>query len=164
MRGRVDNDLEQDIAVFWSLIFEIVSDMEKRLFAFLEVHQLTPPQFYVLKTLFEHDGRCRIGQIAHEHHLTNATMTGLIKRLEATTPPLVVREKSADDGRSVDVILTPSGYERFWAVQNSLLAQARTVLSLLPRQERTDAMEKVRLYFQMLVQQFPLERVESDNQ
>lgn len=152
----MEPELEDDIQNFWAVAFEIVTDMEKRLFAFLGAHDLTPPQFYVLKTLIEHDGRCRIGQIAMEHHLTNATMTGLIKRLEAMSPALVQREKGADDGRSVDVVLTAEGMARFFAIQENLMEQARSVLRLLPTTERRDAIEKMRLYFRLLVDQFPM--------
>lgn len=152
----MDDELTDDITVFWALAFNIITEMEKRLFAFLADHALTPPQFYVLKTLIEHGGCCRIGQIATEHHLTNATMTGLIKRMERTTPPLVQREKSAGDGRSVDVHLTDSGTARFMAVQNALLHQAEAVLRLLPASERREAMDKVRYYFGLLSEQFPL--------
>jgi len=146
--------LDDDIHEFWELAFNIVTDLEKRLFSFLAAHQLTPPQFYVLKTLYEHQGRCRIGIIAKKHHLTQATVTGLVKRLEALD--LVTREQREDDGRSVDVLLTSEGESRFWAVQKSLLEQARTVLSLLPTQEREEALNKVRFYFQLLVEQFPI--------
>lgn len=152
----MSDELEEDIHQFWGLVFEIVTDMEKRLFAFLAEHDLTPPQFYVLKTLIEHGGTCRIGQIAAEHHLTNATMTGLIKRLEGMQPALVTRQQSPDDGRSVDVTLTEAGSARFVAVQEALLNQASAVLKLLPHDERRDAMEKVRFYFRMLVEQFPV--------
>mgnify|MGYP005838778651 CR=1 FL=1 len=151
-----DEPLDSELQAFWSLAFTIVTDLEKRLFAFLASHQLTPPQFYVLKTLFEHGGRCRIGQIAQEHHLTQATMSGLIKRLEAFSPPLVAREQREDDGRSVDVVLTAHGEARFWAVQKSLMEQARAVLRLLPADEREEVMTKLRAYFQLLVEQFPL--------
>lgn len=152
----MEQGLDEDIQHFWEVAFEIVTDMEKRLFAFLGDHDLTPPQFYVLKTLLEHHGRCRIGQIANEHHLTNATMTGLIKRLEAMQPPLVIREKSSDDGRSVDVILTDEGMTRFLAIQQNLLEQARSVLSLLPAHERREAIAKMRVYYRLLVDQFPV--------
>ncbi len=152
----MDNELADDINLFWGLVFEIVTDMEKRLFAFLAEHDLTPPQFYVLKTLIEHGGCCRIGQIATEHHLTNATMTGLVNRLENMQPPLVTRQKSLEDGRSVDVLLTEEGSARFAAVQHALLNQASAVLRLLPPQERRDAMDKVRFYFKLLVEQFPV--------
>ncbi len=153
-----NQSLEQDVNAFWSLLFNIIAELEKRLFAHLAAHQLTPPQFYVLKTLSEHGGRCRIGQIAHEHHLTNATMTGLIKRLEAMTPPLVSREQSDNDGRSVDVMLTPEGNQRFLDVQHDILEQVRTLFGLLPVDERQQIIEKVQAYFHLLVQVFPVNK------
>jgi DNA-binding MarR family transcriptional regulator len=148
--------LENDIHTLWSLIFEIVIDMEKRLFAHLAAHELTPPQFYVLKTLTEHGGRCRIGQIATEHHLTNATMTGLVKRLESMTPALVCRETSSSDGRAVDVMLTPEGIERYDDVQRTIMAQLELVFGLLPAEERDEIIEKARFYFGLVRQFFPI--------
>jgi DNA-binding MarR family transcriptional regulator len=117
----VNDELERDVTDFWMLAFKIVLDGEKRLTAQLAAHSLTPPQFYVLKTLVESGGQCPIGQIARQHQLTNATMTGLVKRLEAMSPPLVSRETSADDRRSVMVSLTPAG--RFdWADSGGVAA------------------------------------------
>ena len=135
-------------------MFEIIADLEKRLAAHMAAHNLTPPQFYVLKTLTEEGGHCRIGRIAQQHHLTNATMTGLVKRLEVMK--LVQRVQSDNDGRAVDVFLTPEGGELYWAIQRSLMEQARAVLSLLPHQERQAAIEKVQLYFRLLAEQFPV--------
>lgn len=132
------SELDNDVAVFWTLLFRIVLDAEKRLAANLAEHGLTPPQFYVLKTLIERGGRCPIGEIARAHHLTNATMTGLVQRLEAMLPPLVQREPNAADRRSVVVTLTQSGQERFLAVQADLLEHLRTVLSVLTGEERQD--------------------------
>ncbi len=150
--------LDRDAAELWSALFDIVSDGEKRLASHFEAHQLTPPQFYVLKTLSENDGACRIGDIAQAHHLTRATMTGLVKRLEAMAPPLVQRQRNPADGRSVDVLLTDAGAERFLAVQRGLMAQLRAALALLPAEERRDIISKVRLYFSVFSQQFPIER------
>jgi DNA-binding MarR family transcriptional regulator len=147
------SEVDQDSNSLWTLLFEIVVDMEKRLFGHLAAHGLTPPQFYVLKTLTEHEGRCRIGQIAEEHHLTNATMTGLIKRMEAAG--LVTRTTSPQDGRSVDVMLTEAGVKKFHDVQESIMAQVRLVLHLLPAEERTQIIEKVGFYFQVLRQLLP---------
>lgn len=58
-------------------------------------------------------------------------MTGLVKRLEAMTPPLVQREPSSADRRSVDVLLTNAGQARFIEVQTDLMGQVRLVFSLL---------------------------------
>lgn len=152
-----DTPLEQDTASFWSLLFEIIADMEKRLFAHMAAHQLTPPQFYVLKTLTEHGGRCRIGRIAEEHHLTNATMTGLVRRLENMTPPLVCREQSSSDRRAVEVLLTPAGQQRFVDVQEGILNQVRALLGMLPAEERRQLIERVEFYFGLLRQLFPMQ-------
>lgn len=152
------DQLERDVAELWSALFEIVTDSEKRLAGHFEAHQLTPPQFYVLKTLAENEGECRIGDIARAHHLTSATMTGLVKRLEAMQPPLVRRRRNQADGRSVDVILTEAGAARFMAVQRALMDQLRAVFRLLPAAERRDIITKVRLYFSVFSQQFPAQR------
>ena len=151
------DDLDRDVTELWSLLFDIVADGEKRLASHFEAHQLTPPQFYVLKTLSENQGACRIGDIARDHHLTNATMTGLVKRMEAMQPPLVRRQRNAADGRSVNVLLTAEGARRFAAVQQGLMEQLRAVFGLLPDAERHDIIAKVRLYFSLFSQQFPAE-------
>ncbi|MCY3778963.1 MAG: MarR family transcriptional regulator [Chloroflexi bacterium] len=152
----MDDDLNRDVAELWSILFDIVSDGEKRLASHFEAHQLTPPQFYVLKTLSENAGACRIGDIARDHHLTSATMTGLVKRLEAMDPPLVRRRRNENDGRSVDVIITDAGATRFMAVQRGLVNQLRAVFGLLPEAQRRDIISQVRLYFTVFSQRFPV--------
>lgn len=159
LNGRtVDKRFEQDIEALWSLIFAIVSDGEKRLAAHMAAHDLTPPQFYVLKTLVEQGGRCPIGQIARQHHLTNATMTGLVNRLEALN--LVQRERNADDLRSVNVVLTPEGMSRFLAVQNDLLNQLKTLLELTSAEERRELIEFLTRYVTFVTQLLPVEGIE----
>ncbi len=157
-RAQDCDSLDRDVAELWSILFEIVTDGEKRLASHFEAHQLTPPQFYVLKTLAENAGACRIGDIASDHHLTSATMTGLVKRLEAMEPPLVLRRRNQADARAVDVVLTEAGAARFLAVQRGLMNQLRDVFRLLPDEERRDIITKVRLYFNVFSQQFPADR------
>lgn len=152
--------LHQDVNRLWSLLFTIVLDGEKRLAAYMSAHNLTPPQFYVLKTLTERGGRCPIGEIARTHHLTNATMTGLVKRLEALEPPLVMREQNEADRRSVEVVLTIAGQERFLAVQLDLMEQVRMIFSLVTPAEREDLIRYLTRYVQVVQAQFPVEIVE----
>jgi DNA-binding MarR family transcriptional regulator len=152
----VESDLEQDVNLMWTLLFTIVMDGEKRMGSLLAAYSLTPPQFYVLKTLVEHGGSCPIGEIAVEHHLTNATMTGLVKRLENMNPPLVTREPSELDRRSVNVLLAPAGQERFLAVQLDLMSQLRQVLHLLTPNERQDLIHYLARYAIMISEQFAI--------
>lgn len=155
MMMTLHDDFDADVQRLWSLLFTIVLDGEKRLSAYLAAHHLTPPQFYVLKTLGEQGGRCPIGEIARRHHLTSATMTGLIKRLEAMG--LVAREQRAADRRSVDVILTAAGQERFLAVQLDLMQQVRAMFSLLSAEERRQLLRYIARYVEIVGAQFPME-------
>lgn len=154
----MSHQLNQDIAQFWSLLFNIVLDGEKRFAAHMAAHDLTPPQFYVLKTLTEQGGRCPIGEIARQHHLTNATMTGLVKRLEAMD--LVSRERNTNDLRSVYVIITPTGIERFQAVQTDLFNLLKTVLELISQQERDQLMHFLARYVELVTQVFPVSNID----
>ena len=52
----MEEELNRDVAELWTILFDIVTDGEKRLASHFEAHQLTPPQFYVLKTLSENAG------------------------------------------------------------------------------------------------------------
>lgn len=142
-------------------MFNIVLDGEKRFAAHMAAHDLTPPQFYVLKTLTERGGRCPIGEIARQHHLTNATMTGLVKRLEAMN--LVARERNTDDLRSVYVILTPAGEERFLAVQTDLYNLLKAVLGLISQQDRDQLMHFLARYVELVTQLFPVSSVTSND-
>lgn len=149
--------LEQDVSNFWSILFAIISDVEKRLATHLADHDLTPPQFFVLKTLIEHNGTCPIGQIAREHHLTNATMTGLVNRLESME--LVRRERSAEDARSVNVILTAAGQARFDAIKDDIIEQLQAILGLISQDERQALMHFLTRYLDVVNQLFPVEQV-----
>ena len=144
-----NHQLDQDAARLWEMLFQVVLDGEKRVAAMLHAHGLTTPQFYVLKTLIEQGGRCPIGQIATLHSLTNATMTGLVKRLEAMH--LVERSVNDEDRRSVDVTLTAEGRARFTGVQDDLTDQLRALLSLIPDDERTRLLNDVARYVGLII-------------
>ncbi|MCA9904200.1 MAG: MarR family transcriptional regulator [Anaerolineae bacterium] len=148
--------VDDDVMHLWALLFEIVLDGEKRLASHFAMHGLTTPQFYVLKTLVEQGGECSIGQIARVHGLTSATMTGLVKRLEAQSPPLVLRQPDDADRRSVRVILTEAGQERFAAVQTSLLEYVRALFCMLSADDRQNIIAYLSRYVDMVVRGMPL--------
>ncbi|MDZ4769512.1 MAG: MarR family transcriptional regulator [Chloroflexota bacterium] len=142
--------LDADAAQLWALLFQLVLDAEKHIAAQLAEHGLTTPQFYVLKTLIEQGGHCPIGEIARLHGLTNATMTGLVGRLELGDPPLVTREQSHTDKRSVVVVLSDAGRGRFQAVQDRLHDQLRLVLSLIDSDSRAVLMGELARYIDVI--------------
>lgn len=72
----------------------------------LDALGLTYPQYLVLHTLWEEDGRS-IGAIAERLALESSTVTPLVKRLEASGA--VTRTRDAADERRVEVRLTERG-------------------------------------------------------
>ena len=67
---------------------------------------ITYPQYLVLLTLWEEDG-LRVSRIGEKLHLDSATLTPLLKRLEANG--IVERRRSTEDERVVEVYLTVVG-------------------------------------------------------
>ena len=72
----------------------------------LEALGLTYPQYLVMLVLWDHDGE-RVSQIGERLALDSATLTPLLKRLEARG--LIARKRSAADERVVEVFLTADG-------------------------------------------------------
>jgi len=72
----------------------------------LEELGLTYPQYLVMLVLWERDGE-RVSAIGDRLHLDSATLTPLLKRLEARN--LIERRRSSADERVVEVYLTATG-------------------------------------------------------
>lgn len=72
----------------------------------LEALDVTYPQYLVLLLLWEEDG-ARVSRLGERLHLDSATLTPLLKRLEARE--LVERRRSTTDERVVEIFLTPKG-------------------------------------------------------
>jgi DNA-binding MarR family transcriptional regulator len=72
----------------------------------LEKLELTYPQYLAMLVLWEEDG-IRVSAIGERLHLDSATLTPLLKRLEARD--LSERRRSSADERVVEVFLTAAG-------------------------------------------------------
>ncbi|MFJ3382422.1 MarR family winged helix-turn-helix transcriptional regulator [Curtobacterium sp. NPDC090217] len=72
----------------------------------LEPMGLTHPQYLVMLALWEHDPRS-VREIAGELRLESATLSPLLKRLEASG--YVKRTRSSSDERQLEVSLTTAG-------------------------------------------------------
>ncbi len=81
---------------------------QKRMGQVLAEHNLTVPQFLVLINLAHGEPACTIGDLANKLFQSNATMTGIIDRLEKER--LVTRTRGSEqDRRKVTVQVTPKG-------------------------------------------------------
>ena len=67
---------------------------------------LTYPQYLVLLVLWE-EGGANVGRLCERLHLDSGTLSPLLKRLESVG--YVTRERSTDDERRVEIVLTPAG-------------------------------------------------------
>jgi len=67
---------------------------------------ITYPQYLVMMVLWEHDG-LTLSQIGERLFLDSATLTPLLKRMEATG--LLTRTRAADDERHIIITLTEHG-------------------------------------------------------
>ncbi|MDH6310205.1 DNA-binding MarR family transcriptional regulator [Dysgonomonas sp. PFB1-18] len=72
----------------------------------LEKLGLTYPQYLVMMVLWEHDS-VTIKQLGELLWLDSGTLTPLLKRMEANN--LLVRKRSAEDERLVDITITDKG-------------------------------------------------------
>lgn len=74
----------------------------------LEALGLTYPQYLVMLVLWEQDGMS-VSALGERLSLDSGTLTPLLKRMELAG--LLVRQRSAEDERRVQVSLTPMGAE-----------------------------------------------------
>jgi DNA-binding MarR family transcriptional regulator len=95
---------------------------------------LTSPQLICLKRLSE-EREMTPGGLAKEVHLSHATVTGIIGRLERKG--LVQRSRSSEDGRSYLIRLTDSGVSMIRSSPSMLQEQFLHELSKLADWEKT---------------------------
>jgi len=94
----------------------------------LEDHGLTGPQLAMLREL-ERGGPLSAAAIAGRVHLSRATVTGILARLQARA--LVARHPAPRDGRSVEISLTEAGARTLARAPSLLQDRFRSELSLL---------------------------------
>ena len=137
MADRTDGDLGQGLEAGDTLVDAlaqttfVVTALLLRLGA---EHDLSLTQLRVLGILRDRD-RVRVTSLAHRLGLEKSTMTGLVDR--AVRRGLLERRPSPDDGRAVDVLLTPAGRD-LAAQLYEAVAAGLTVLTqgLAPAEQR----------------------------
>ncbi|HND30350.1 MAG TPA: MarR family transcriptional regulator [Myxococcota bacterium] len=86
--------------------YAITRELQARYRPLLEPLGLTYPQYLVMLALWEHGPDSVIG-LAKRLHLDSATLTPMLKRLEAAG--LLVRSRDAEDNRILRITLSPEG-------------------------------------------------------
>ncbi len=122
---------------------------QKRFGHILADHNLTLPQFLVLINLVHAEHGCPIGDLANKLFQSNATMTGIIDRLELEK--LVVRTRGGEsDRRKVMVQLTPKGRAQLERADHTRREQIRHVLAKLSPHDLEDFARLLNIYLDEL--------------
>ncbi len=108
---------------------------------------LTSPQLICLKKLAE-EGETAPGALAKSAHLSHATITGIINRLEKKG--LVERTRSLEDGRSFLISITDSGRSMVESSPSMIHEQFMHELSKLADWEKTTILSSLQRITSML--------------
>jgi len=144
-----------------------VSWLEQRRFAQeIAALNLTPPQFFVLRSIFSRGAHCTphgtrggvptMSTLAGDTLQHCATVTGVVDRLEKMG--LVTRQRDAGDRRQVLVELTPTGSDLLSKIRGNREKRLRETLLRLPDEDISELVRLLRIYLEALHLQY--ERVE----
>jgi len=132
------SSFEREILISLRRILRAVSLSSR---ALLREHRLTSPQLALMRHLVRH-GPKSAGDLARALSLSQATVTGILNRLEDRG--LVERRRRAPDRRRVEVVLTHGGWEAANSVPQPLQERFARRLALLPVEHRERIHESLR--------------------
>ncbi len=113
------------------------------------VHEvgLTWPQLATLRAA-ERLGDCSIGALARALHLGQPTLTGIVQRLERAGH--VERSRHRQDGRSVNITITPAGRDLLERAPSLLQDRFHTELAKLKDWERFQTLASLQRIAEMM--------------
>jgi DNA-binding MarR family transcriptional regulator len=85
---------------------QIAHELDKHSKYLQETYHVTVPQIITLREIYEH-GPVSFSELTEIVSLNNSTVTGIVDRLERQN--LVMRTRTAQDRRRIDVVITDDG-------------------------------------------------------
>ena len=101
-----DNTSDKRSRAFLIALRKIIQAIDQHSISLKKKFGLTGPQLIILQSLLAH-GQLSVTQLSKNVSLSQATVTGITKRLE--TKEYITREKSKDDKRKTNITLTEKG-------------------------------------------------------
>jgi DNA-binding MarR family transcriptional regulator len=121
--------------------------LEQRRFAQdLAGFDLTPPQFFVLRSIAQHGEHSTMSSLAYDTLQHCATMTGIVDRL--VRMGLVLRRRAETDRRQVLVELTPAGRGLLDKVRGCRESRLVATLTHLSAHDTEELLHLLRLYLE----------------
>lgn len=147
-----DQELSEQLGSIEQLLLR-VSWLEQRRFAQdIACLSLTPPQFFVLRSILIRDEHLTMSALASDTLQHCATVTGIVNRLEKMG--LVTRQRDAADRRQVLVELTPAGRELLSRVRGSREQRLRETLLRLSEKDAIELLRLLRVYLEAFRSQY----------
>lgn len=100
----------------------------------LEPYGITPPQFAVMSFLWQRDGVINQNQLGELLGTDNATLSGIIDRLEKAG--YVKRKKNMKDRRSFNLVLTEAGENIYQQLEPIVREHNKTLAKPLEEEEK----------------------------
>ena len=112
----------------WIALDRVHSLMSRRIHATMTDHDVTLPQYKVLRLLLE-EGQMTANVLSGHMGVTPGNLTGVVDRLEGAD--LVQRQRDAQDRRCIHVSLTEAGQRKARAIIPSIRAQVQNLFAAL---------------------------------
>lgn len=132
--GQKIQNSDVDIEKLEKLILRLGWESCRRTEHGLMQSDLTLPQFIALRFLYSQPGAVSMSELAKATNQVLPTMTGIINRL--VKQGWVLRERDAQDRRSLKISLSPEGSERIDRMVNMRCSALNQFLQALSAEER----------------------------
>ena len=146
-----ETDLLADVAEMERLTLRLGWVTHRQQTQRLKAHNLTMPQFMMLRALQRLGQGCTMSELAEAAMQVSATVTGIIDRLEERE--LVSRQPHPTDRRSFQVTLTPIGEALLTEIDQEKRESLEAYLGALPADGRCQLLEMLRGYLDALSQE-----------
>jgi len=128
----------EEIALYEACMERMAAAYKGRMFAMCKAADLTPPQFWALKTIQELD-RTKMSPLAESLGLSMGAASTLVDRL--VSRGFVERAADASDRRAVHVSLSAEGQRVLAEAQESRRALAHQVFEQIPAAQRPQVLQ-----------------------
>lgn len=146
-------DLDREAAELEALALRLSMSMRRGLQQYLELFNLTLPQYTVLNVLHREGRGCSMSELADASHQLSPTMTGIVDRLMERG--FVTRERDEKDRRALRVELTPEGRALVARIKEHKRGWMRRFLQVISPEERA-MINAVLLHFLAVIEDLPI--------
>jgi DNA-binding MarR family transcriptional regulator len=145
-----ETELQDNVVEMERLMVQLGWVLHRQQTQRLKSHNLTMPQFMLLRALQRLGDSCTMSELAEAAMQVSATVTGIMDRLEERE--LVGRRPNPADRRSYQVVLTPQGESLLADVDQDNRERIAAYLRTMPANGRAQLLQLLGGYLAALTQ------------